>query len=227
MKKVEIGLATLYLGSCEDVIPHLSANEIQAVITDPPYGMKYDGGITDKFTQIKGDDAKDQELTNIYLNAFKLGKDKPLYIFGTWRTYAEVYNSFLQAERALNAVIVWDKKGIGLGMQHHRPQHEFIFYSKANAWFGGKAESDIWVCPRETMGRYEHPTQKPIKLMERCVHNITEEGDTIFDPFMGSGTTGVAAVRKGRRFIGVEIDEKYFEVACERIRLAQEQLRLF
>lgn len=227
MKKVQIGLATLYLGSCEDVIPQLSANEIHAVITDPPYGMKYDGGTTDKFTQIKGDDAKDQVLTDLYLNAFKLGDNKPLYIFGTWRTYPQVYNAFMQAKRGLNSVIVWDKKGIGLGSQHHRPQHEFIFYSKADTWYGTKAESDVWVCPRETMGHYQHPTQKPTRLMERCVHNVTQQGDCIFDPFMGSGTTGVAAVKNGRKFIGIEIDEAFFEVACERIRVAQQQMRLF
>jgi site-specific DNA-methyltransferase (adenine-specific)/modification methylase len=71
-----------------------------------------------------------------------------------------------------------------------------------------------------------HPTQKPISLMKWILVEITNNIDTILDPFMGSGTTGVACVQTGRKFIGIEIDEKYFDIACKRIRDAQQQMRL-
>jgi site-specific DNA-methyltransferase (adenine-specific) len=73
----------------------------------------------------------------------------------------------------------------------------------------------------------EHPTQKPVRLMERLISLVSDEGDTIFDPFMGSGTTGVACVQTGRNFIGVEIDPGYFAIAQKRIAEAQKQIRLF
>ena len=72
----------------------------------------------------------------------------------------------------------------------------------------------------------EHPTQKPICLMEWCL-SFVPDAQTILDPYMGSGTTGVACANLGRKFIGIEIEEKYFNIACERITAAQAQLRLF
>lgn len=71
----------------------------------------------------------------------------------------------------------------------------------------------------------QHPTQKPIAVMEWCLGFV--EGETILDPFMGSGTTGVACVKLGRRFIGIEIEEKYFDIACKRIEEATKQPDLF
>jgi len=78
------------------------------------------------------------------------------------------------------------------------------------------------------VGRHDtgHPTQKPLPLMKRCI-NQAGEPESILDPYMGSGTTGVAAVQEGRKFIGIEIDENYFRIACDRIERAQDQLRLF
>ena len=72
-----------------------------------------------------------------------------------------------------------------------------------------------------------HPTQKPVALMQWCLEQVTQPGATILDPFMGSGTTGVACVKTGRNFIGIEIDESYFNIAQQRIEDAQRQMPLF
>ena len=72
----------------------------------------------------------------------------------------------------------------------------------------------------------QHPTQKPVRLLERIIALVTQPGDTIIDPFMGSGTTGVACVQTGRNFIGIEIDEGYFKIAEKRIKDAEMQMRL-
>lgn len=90
-------------------------------------------------------------------------------------------------------------------------------------WNGG-GERGCWTGPREDAA--EHPTQKPLWLMEKLVRLFTDPGDTILDPFAGSGTTGVAAIRLGRKFIGWEKDPKYHAIAMKRLRAAREQLEL-
>ena len=75
--------------------------------------------------------------------------------------------------------------------------------------------------------RGHHPTEKPVGLMKWCIEQLPADCSTIFDPFMGSGTTGVACMNLGRKFIGIEIEPKYFEIACERIENAQRQQRMF
>ena len=81
----------------------------------------------------------------------------------------------------------------------------------------GKVETSIMRCNREQY-KYEHPTQKPVALMERIVKLVSDEGNTILDPFMGGGSTAIACINTNRKFIGIEIDDEYFEVACKRVR---------
>lgn len=100
-------------------------------------------------------------------------------------------------------------------------------WTKANAelaWTNKDAVVRVFDGPRSDPGR-EHPTQKPISLMRWCVNKTV--GETVLDPFMGSGTTGVAALEAGRKFIGIELEPRYFDMACERIENAQRQERLF
>jgi len=78
---------------------------------------------------------------------------------------------------------------------------------------------DVWLTPHAERHRLGHPTQKPVDLMKRMILGSTNEGDVVLDPFMGSGTTGVACVETGRKFIGFEIDKRYFEIAKKRLNL--------
>ena len=93
---------------------------------------------------------------------------------------------------------------------------EFCVYArKANAVHNEHCQKALWDAPS---GRSKiHPTQKPLQLIERLVRASSDDGQTVFDPFMGSGTTGVACMNTGRRFVGIERDEAYFRVACDRI----------
>jgi len=94
-------------------------------------------------------------------------------------------------------------------------------------WNGG-GKHGIYTYPKDSTNKSsKHPTEKPIKLMEALVRDFTSHGQTILDPFMGSGTTGVACVKLGRKFIGVEIEQKYFDIACKRIEQAYKQPDLF
>ena len=79
--------------------------------------------------------------------------------------------------------------------------------------------------PRDPAG--EHPTPKPVALMQRCIHNSVNSGGIVLDPFMGSGSTGVAAIREQCRFVGIEVEPKYFDIACRRIDAADSQVSIF
>lgn len=113
---------------------------------------------------------------------------------------------------------------------------EFDSFSDVEfAWRNGRGKdrifSHLWkgICQASEKGgdRREHPTQKPVALMQWCIGDLPDDANLIVDPFMGSGTTGVAAVQMGRDFIGIELDERYFEIACRRIEEAQRQGDLF
>lgn len=105
-------------------------------------------------------------------------------------------------------------------------QCEFILFAhkgRHNLLCGRK--SNIWRVPRDKAG--EHPTPKPVALMANCIRNSTNVNDLVLDPFMGSGSTGVAAVQEGRHFIGVELEHEYFDIACRRIEGALRAPQLF
>lgn len=116
--------------------------------------------------------------------------------------------------------VVWDKTARGLGMGwRYRRDYEFVMVSHRKggklSWFGDSALSNIM---RDSPPRIRvHPNEKPVSLVRRFIEAHTQPGDTVLDPFMGSGTTGVACLQTGRKFIGFELDQKYCELAARRL----------
>lgn len=104
----------------------------------------------------------------------------------------------------------------GLGNSNYRPQHEFIFYCKGGAWDGDKAQSDVWSMSRGATGKYVHPTQKPVELIERALNNSSKGGDTVLDVFGGSGSTLIACEKTGREARLMGLDPKYCDVIVRR-----------
>lgn len=222
VEKVVIGSATLYRADCREVLPMLP--KVDAVITDPPYGIKEHGGKV-RFGPASaakgfGSHKEYQELgwdnasPDAELFAAILAK-APLQV--VWGANHFVSKIGLDASQWL----VWHKKGAdksdfadcelawtNLGGAVRYFKHDWVGFGAINS--GEKRE---------------HPTQKPIPLMEWCV-TLTSGAQTILDPFMGSGTTGVACMNLGRSFIGIEREPKYFDIACRRIEDAQRQGRL-
>ena len=221
-EKVIIGNATLYCGDCMDVLPTLP--KVDAVITDPPYGMKLNADFSsmtskfkgsnggNKYENIIGDDVDfdPAPLLDISKNVVLFGADyfcKRLPDSGTW--------------------LVWDKRLDNSADKMFGSCFEIVWTSSIrkkevlrHKWAG------IFGTEREDSPIRVHPTQKPIELMGRCI-NFYPKAKTILDPFMGSGTTGVAAIQLGRSFIGIEREPKYFEIACKRIEQAVAQGQLF
>ena len=209
-----IGNARLILGDCRDVLPTLG--KVDAVVTDPPYGIGIDGQ--------KGSDRKDGTQMRKHHESLGWDKETPpadllrdIIAAGTW---AIVWggNYFMEALPPQKAWLVWDKEQTGLTMSDGE-----LAWSNLPMVLRIKKmhRTHLW------QDQPEHPTQKPVKLMRWCIGLLPVPNQTILDPFMGSGTTGVAAVQMGRDFIGIEREERYFDIACRRIEQAQRQGDLF
>jgi DNA modification methylase len=219
---VTIGSAQLWLGDCRDVLPGVAG--VDAVVTDPPYGINHSSshGASWQNTRIQGDN--DTTLRDSVLYAFR-----NVAAFGTWKTPP-------LPETA--GCLVFDK-GPAFGMGDlsfpWKPSFELI-YIRGDAWFGRRDEGVLrghvqvsWETQFKGLGDREarsHPHQKPVSLCEALLLKLPFDFRTL-DPFMGTGTTGVACARLGRRFVGIEIEERYFEIACRRIEQAQRQADLF
>ncbi|OYY06294.1 MAG: hypothetical protein B7Y72_02675 [Mehylophilales bacterium 35-46-6] len=220
MDKIEIGNATLYLGDCMDILPTLE--KVDAVITDPPYGIGEDGNRsnrpnkTDKWKNPKpicyGENKWDKTPISDHLMQLVHDSAKWKIIFG-----GNYYHN-----KPTTCWLVWDKEN-----------GNSDFADCELAWTNlPKAVRRIrylWNGFQRANGelRHGHPTQKPIGVMKWCIGHLPENTQTVLDPFMGSGTTGVAAVQMGRKFIGIEREPKYFDIACRRIEDAQKQVDMF
>ena len=205
MKPVIIGNATLYNGDCLDILPTL--DRVDAVITDPPYGLgkKMQGGTWGAKDAFSGFLVWDLEAKQEWIDAI-LSIDVPTVVWGG--NYFSV--------PASRCWLVWNKVNAVPTMADFE-----------QAWTNLDRPSKRLDLP---VGRveYGHPTQKPLTLMKWCIDQARIlSGATILDPFMGSGTTGVAAVQMGRKFIGIELDPKYFDIACRRIKDAQRMTDMF
>jgi site-specific DNA-methyltransferase (adenine-specific) len=208
-----IGDATLYLGDCLEILPTLGP--VDAVVTDPPYGMNWDGKVT------RGKNGTGKAGATRHYGATIQGDERPfdascLMIAPEVLTWG--FNHFPQSLSKGTALVWLKRMDTGFGS----------FLSDAEiAWLnrgcGVYCKRDLSM-QGESSDRL-HPTQKPVSLMEWCLGFI--KGQTILDPFMGSGTTGVACANLGRKFIGIEIEPKYFDIACRRIEDAYKQPRLF
>jgi site-specific DNA-methyltransferase (adenine-specific) len=214
-----IGAATLYLGDCREILPTLP--KVDAVVTDPPYGIGYARGT--------GGKGKQRNRTGRNDEAPIVGDDKP-FDPAPWLVWPCILwgaNHFA-ARLPHGRWLAWNKLG-GLEPWDDFSDVEFAWQNKRAA---DRIFSLLWkgLIQGEKIGGGErfHPMQKPIALMAWCIEHVdTPPCGIVMDPFMGSGTTGVAAVQLGRRFIGIEIEPKYFDIACRRIEEATRQPDMF
>jgi site-specific DNA-methyltransferase (adenine-specific) len=208
---VIIGDCTLYCGDSKDIISQI--DNVDAVVTDPPYGMNFvSNHRKEKYEKIHNDDG--YELLRW---AASIEAKHSSYVFCRWDNLYQVNKP--------NSLITWVKNNWSMGdLQHeHARQTEVcLFYKGANHYFPNKRPTDVIFCKRT--GNEFHPTEKPLQLI---IAVVEWTNGVVIDPFMGSGTTGVACAKRGRKFIGVELDQKYFDIACQRIEKAYQQPDLF
>jgi site-specific DNA-methyltransferase (adenine-specific) len=207
MRIVELAAGvTLYCGDCRDVLPALG--KVDAVVTDPPYGIGRDGVEANKQRKGYAFCGWDRERPSKAVFDLILAMSDEQIIWGG--------NYFADLLPPRPKWLVWDK-----GQRIAQSDGE-IAYTSLN---GALRIATINRCHIQMDGA-EHPTQKPVRLMQWCLAQLPD-CRSILDPFMGSGSTGVAAVKSGRRFIGIELEPSYFEIACRRIDDALRRPDLF
>jgi DNA modification methylase len=212
IEPVIIGNATLYLGSCEDILPTLP--KVDAVVTDPPYGI--------------GEAAKPSASRVRQTKLWNAARDVRQYDAGKWDNSPITPEALQQVRNAGRWQIIF-----GGNYYDCPPAKCWLVWDKVNS--GDYADCELawtnlpqavrlirymWngMIREKGAQRGDHPTQKPVEVMKWCISHLPDPAETILDPFMGSGTTGVAALQMGRKFIGIEREPKYFEAACRRIR---------
>ncbi len=239
---------TLHLGDCLDPVTGLASladKSVDHVITDPPYEAE---AHTLQRRSIAGNAKRDRgEMAGGFLEPLDFEPMKESDRETSSAQLARVSGGWILVFCQAEAVATWRDSLVAGGARYKRacvwvkpdgmPQltgdrpamgYESIVAAHApgkSTWNGG-GQHGVFIVNKGGDERAGHPTQKPLALMEKLVRLFTDPGDTILDPFAGSGTTGVAALRMGRRFIGWERDPKYHAIALKRLKAAREQLEL-
>lgn len=227
METVTIGDCTLYCGDSAEILPTLGM--FDAIVTDPPYEFASAGGklfgrddyCLDKIRKTGLDKGFDCNLITseqfcsavVFCHNDQLAKLLPYF--------AEQYRRY--------ALCCWHKSNpMPVANRNYKPDTEFYIHAwqkDAHPIGDLNTKSRYFIGSVMNQFEYNHPTIKPLQLMLKIIENVN--GDNIVDPFMGTGTTGVACVKRGRKFTGIERERKYFDIACKRIEEADAQGDMF
>lgn len=247
---------TLHLGDCLDFMRTLPDKSVDAVITDPPYGHNNNNGdlisrreaalgkgdyIPERDDRPIANDGKEaNDIFSIFIQESArilkpgscccccCGGGGPDPMFARWSLEMDKHLEFKQ-------MVIWDKGPMGMGWHYRRSYETILVAQKSGAackWYDDTRKIENIIRPgyknikKIIPSKFHHPTQKPIELFSHFINLHTVPGDTVLDPFMGSGTTGVACVQTGRNFIGCEIDPEYYAMAEQRIKDARQQMTL-
>jgi len=241
---VIIGDCELWRGDALEILPALEAGTVDMVFADPPFGHNNNNGDlisrreaalgVPKIGRPRPIRNGGQEANQLFQSSLpemsrvlKPGccccccccGGGPDPQFARWSLWLDEVFQFKQ-------MVIWDKGPMGMGWHYRRSYETVLVAQKPGAqcrWFGGRSAENILrpgvhgirkIIPKAN----QHPTQKPVELAMHFICLHTQPGDLVLDPFMGSGTTGMACLRTDRRFVGIEIEATFFEGACDRIR---------
>ncbi len=233
MQIERIGEATLYRADCRDVLPGIEG--ARCLITDPPYrvtsGGKTDAGFGgwmgrgyDNSGNIVTCDLEWSDWLPLAVPA--MADSSHAYIFTNDRNLPVAWAMGEEAGLDFHRLLVWNKRA-AMPNRWYMQCCEFVLFMKKGQAY---PVSDCGVMSLQTVyqrDESDHPTEKPRSLLEMYVRQSTTNGEIVLDPFMGSGSTGCAALRQGRSFVGVEIEQRWFDVACRRLEDATRQPDMF
>jgi DNA modification methylase len=236
---------TIYHGDCREILPSLPPGSVDLVLTDPPYGHNNNNngdlahqweaalglvarGVVEDHGDarpIANDGPEANDLLRAVLPEWRRllkpgccccccgGGGGPDPQFARWSLWIDEVLSFKQ-------MVVWDKGGLGMGWHYRRNYETVLVAEKPGApckWYGGHMVGNVIHIPGLKPSKDDHPTPKPPELMGLFIRWHTATGDVVLDPFMGAGTTLVAAKQLGRRAIGIEVDERWIALAVKRL----------
>jgi DNA modification methylase len=213
---------TLYHGDCLDILTSLPRDTVHAIVTDPPYGQDFKSN-RGSHEKIAGDEDLTVGIDGLVASARALRRGRHLYSFGPSELVTAPYTAAVE--------LIWDKEIVGMGDlslpwgRSHEPITFAVYEpSKANRekGYGGLAarmrQGSVLRVPRTNgAATKRHPTEKPVPLLRQLIESSTVWGETVLDPFVGVGSTLVAAVLEGRKAIGIELEERYCEIAATRL----------
>lgn len=215
MRVEKIGSATLYCGDCLDILPDVA--DFDFVITDPPYMLNCKSSVHGKLNPWA-------DLCNgaIFISQWlslcleKIQGPGAIWSFLNWRSVPAFMRAGYMTGVSIESLLVWDKEWISTGRQL-RPRYEMVaLYPVGGYQIANRNASDIHVEKWSAVKPHGHPAEKPEALISWLL-SLSGNNENVCDPFMGSGTTGVAAVKAGREFVGIEMDEHWYDIACRRI----------
>lgn len=247
MRVERIGNSTLYQGHCLEVLSSIKG--VDHTITDPPY--EEEAHTKNRRTLGRGD-VSHREVINENLPFLKIDDSLRAQVsqycqlitkgWGLYFCQAEAVSKWKESLEAADAkykrACIWVKPDGMPQFTGDRPAMGYesivaVWHGEGKSAWNGGGKHGVYVFTKHDKGyghggiNNGHPTTKPQDLMLQLVNDFTNKEDVILDPFMGSGSTGVACMNLGRKFIGIELEEKYFDIACERIEQSQKQQRLF
>lgn len=217
----------LYNGDCLELMGLIPDGSMDAIITDPPYGIDYQSSWrTDKNTrQPKILNDKHPFIWFLHTSAKKLKQGGVMVCFCRWDVQEAFKQAMGWAGLHVKSQVIWNREVHGMGdlKASFAPQHDVIWFAVKGTSFSfpGKRPKSVLTSQRLSGAELTHPNEKPIDLMLQLVEATTYPGATVLDPFLGSGTTGVACINIGRNFIGIEKAPCYFEIAQKRIEEAE------
>ena len=213
----------LYQGDCLEVMGGIEDKSVDLIVTDPPYLMDYQSNRRkkeDRFDKIKNDKGNYMLIQDYLEECHRIMKDNTaIYCFCSWHNIDFFKNEFEKYFKLKN-ILVWNKNNHGTGdlKGSYAPKHEFILFGhKGRTLLREKRIADVIDCPKISSNKLTHPTEKPQDLLEIFIKQSSDVGSIIFDGFMGTGSCGIAAKKLNRKFVGIELDEKYFNIAKDRL----------
>ena len=215
----------LYCDDCLNIMKQIENESIDLIVTDPPYLIKYKTNRRknkdhDFCSEILNDD-NEQLIIDYIRECYRILKNNTaMYMFCNCDKVDFFKQELENAGFKIKNMIIWVKNNWTAGdlKAQFGKQYEIIFLvNKGRKCFNGKRITDVWMFDKISGKKQLHQNQKPVDLLKQCILKHSDENDIVFDGFMGSGSTGVACIETNRKFIGVELDKKYFEIAKERI----------
>lgn len=213
----------LFNADCLEQMKNIKDESIDLIITDPPYGIdltpqRENGKF--KRTKVVNDDNLEW-LPEVVDHMYRVCKNVAC-VFCGWQNIDKFKTEF-EKKFVVKNVLVWNKDWFGMG-NNYRPNYELILLlCKTNIKTKSNNKSNILTYRRLSPQKMRHSCEKPTPLLEDLIIELSDEHDIVLDPFMGSGSTGVACVNTNRNFIGIELDKNYFEIAKERIEKAVDE----
>lgn len=220
----------LKFGDCLEIMKDIPANSIDTIITDPPYGVSYQSNMRkNKFGLMANDDITDAAW--LAFGARTLKEGGMIYCFSRWDVLGQWKNLIQFFGLEVRSCIVWDKGRGGMGdlVGSYAPSYEMILVAARgrNKLKNGRGRDVIQYAPHRT--NMLHPAQKPVDMLEQLILDSTNEGDTVLDCFMGSGSTMEACINTNRNGIGIELSKDYYNISKKRVeeKIKEKELKDF